>query len=218
MIRERHPDDLPAVESLWRSRVRWAAARGIGPIRYTPLAVDGRDCEPVVLTCDGVIVASAVIVESAPGGTAALPDESHRAVEILRVITDPDLAAGRLSWVLASWIRDRASRAGHEWVQALVAPQRLAAYWCRERGWQEVRLVRTTDGGTARLLRIRAERIAGHALVKDRTDQRTCPSHSLAGTRPSTRSASGAAPWAETSNAFPILGRTRSSPANSRSS
>ncbi|MFF8617940.1 hypothetical protein [Streptomyces sp. NPDC015350] len=126
----------------------------------------------MVLTCDGVVVALAVIADSAPGGTGVLWDEPCRAVEVLRMITDPDLVEDRVSWILTSWIRDRAARVGHEWVRALVAPTRLAEYWCAQRGWREVRLVRTSDGGASHLLRIRAECIAGiHALVEDRTDQ-----------------------------------------------
>ncbi|MET9661734.1 hypothetical protein [Streptomyces sp. NPDC006510] len=183
-IREMLQDDLPAVTALWRARVRWAEYRGIGLIRYCPLtAAEQAAAQPFVLTCDGAVVATATTVDQTPHAGWTAREAAQRAVGLVRIVTDPALAADRLSWVITSWVRDRAARTGHAWVRIRVAPPRLALHLSEHLAWEPVRTVRTADGGTAHLLQHEAREIPGiRALVQD------APAISgLAGTPPSVR-------------------------------
>ncbi|MCX5103617.1 hypothetical protein [Streptomyces sp. NBC_00439] len=168
-IREMLPEDLPAVTALWKARVRWAEYRGIGLIRYCPLtAAEKAAAQPFVLACDGAVVATATIVDQTPHAGWTAREAAQPAVGLVRMATDPELAADRLSWVITSWARDRAARAGHAWIRMRVAPSHLARHLSEHLAWDPVRTVRTADGGTAHLLQHEAREIAGiRALVQD---------------------------------------------------
>ncbi|MEE1807638.1 hypothetical protein [Streptomyces sp. BE133] len=128
-IREMLPEDLPAVTALWKARVRWAEYRGIGLIRYCPLtAAEKAAAQPCVLTCDGAVVATATIVDQTPHAGWTAREAAQPAVGLVRMVTDPELAADRLSWVITSWARDRAARTGHAWIRMRVAPSHLARH------------------------------------------------------------------------------------------
>ncbi|MFF3786317.1 hypothetical protein [Streptomyces sp. NPDC001933] len=85
-----HLADLPAVESLWGARVRWAVERGIGTIRPSGQLMLRR------------IVAMSGIVGGAPSSVRPVRDEAHCAVDVLREITDPAPTGIWLSWILTS--------------------------------------------------------------------------------------------------------------------
>ncbi|MER5985779.1 hypothetical protein [Streptomyces sp. NPDC001787] len=174
-IREMLPADQPAVGSLWRARVRWAAARGLGPIRYVPLTPAERAAaEPVVLVGDQRVVAVATVIGQTPRTGWTERESAQRAVGVVRMVTDPALSADRLSWILTSWITDFAARTGHDWVRLQVASHHLAQHLRTTLAWNPVRRVRTADGGQAYLMQRRAEPIPGiRALVEDQTGPRS---------------------------------------------
>ncbi|MFC9760118.1 hypothetical protein [Streptomyces sp. NPDC056921] len=168
-IREMRPDDQPAVAALWDARVRWAEDKEIGLIRYCPLtAAEEAAAVPCVMTCDGAVVATATIIDQTPHDGWTAREAAQRAVGLIRIVTDPALAADRLSWVITSWASDRAARTGHAWVRMRVAPSQLARHLTENLAWEAVRTVRTADGGTARLVQHEAREIPGiRALVQD---------------------------------------------------
>ena len=168
-IREMRPDDRPTVTSLWTARVRWAENKRIGLIRYCPLTeAETAAAVPFVLTCDGAVVATATIVDPTPQDGWTDREAAQRAVGLVRIDTDPALAADRLSWVITSWASDRAARTGHAWVRMRVAPSQLALHLSERLAWDPVRTVRTADGGTAHLLQHEAREVPGiRALVQD---------------------------------------------------
>ncbi|MFE3900582.1 hypothetical protein ACFXPY_09475 [Streptomyces sp. NPDC059153] len=188
-IREMLPDDLPAVTALWRARVRWAEYRGIGLIRYCPLtAAEEAAAQPFALTCDGAVVATATIVDQTPHVGWTAREAAQRAVGLVRIVTDPALAADRLSWVITSWASDRAAHTGHAWVRMRVAPSQLARHLSEHLAWEPVRTVRTADGGTAHLLQHEAREIPGiRALVQD--------AHAMSGTLPAQSAPDGSHPF-----------------------
>ncbi|MBK3586334.1 hypothetical protein JHN49_22330 [Streptomyces sp. MBT57] len=162
-IREMLPDDQPAAERLWARRVDWARKRGIGPIHTAPLAAASAAPLPIVLTCDGTVVALATLSFPVDLGGADQTQGGEQNLYLERLVTDPDMPmpeAGSLSWIATTVISDVAARNGYDWVRMWVVPARLArltAYLRTRLAWELDATVRR-DGVTVHLLRRPAER------------------------------------------------------------
>ncbi|MFJ7412852.1 hypothetical protein ACIQWZ_18845 [Streptomyces sp. NPDC098077] len=168
-IREMLPDDQPAAERLWARRVQWARTRGIGPIRITPSAAASTAALPLVLTCDGTVVALATVAFPADLDSDDRTQTPDRDLRLERLVTDPDVSmpeAGSLSWIVTTCISDVAARTGYDWVRMQIAPARLAEHLRAQLAWQLEATVRS-EGATIHLLRRPSERSdAVRALVR----------------------------------------------------
>ncbi|MEU0100400.1 hypothetical protein [Streptomyces sp. NPDC006267] len=167
-IREMLPDDQTAAVQLWARRVTWARARGIGPIRATPLTVVSTAAMPLVLTLDGTVVALATVTFPADPDSGGTAQDREQTLHLERLVTDPAVSmpeAASLSWIITTRIRDVAARAGYGWVRMQVGPARLAAHLQTRLAWRLDATVHR-DGVPVHLLRQRAERSdAVRALV-----------------------------------------------------
>ncbi|MFJ1954596.1 hypothetical protein ACIOGT_25600 [Streptomyces microflavus] len=177
-IHEMVPEEQPAAEQLWAKRLAWARARGIGPIRTTPLAT-ARTAMPLVLTSEGVVVALAVVTFPPDFDSDGQAPDRGRALGLDRLVTDPDVPmpeAAPLSWIFTTRISDVAAREGYDWVRMRVASDRLAEHFQVRLAWQLEATVHR-DGTPVHHLRQRAERNdAVQALAPATTRTPRCPS------------------------------------------
>lgn len=154
-IREMMPDDQPAAELLWARRVNSARTRGIGPIHTAPLSAASTAVLPLVLTCDGTVVALATLSFPVDLGGTDPTQGGERTLYLERLVTDPDMSmpeAGSLSWIATTVISDVAARQGYDWVRMRVVPTRLAAHLRTRLAWELDATVRR-GGATVHLLR-----------------------------------------------------------------
>ncbi|WP_331759709.1 hypothetical protein [Streptomyces anulatus] len=159
-IREMLPDDQPAAERLWARRVSWARKRGIGPIHTAPLAAASAAPLPLVLTCDGTVVALATLSFPVDLGGADQTQGGEQNLYLERLVTDPDMPmpeAGSLSWITTTVISDVAARNGYDWVRMRVVPARLTAHLRTRLAWK-LDATERRDGVAVHLLRRPAER------------------------------------------------------------